>query len=106
MVRTIRTDVFSGARGSRLGALDCRALAAGGRLVLTVTLAVPVGLFAGASSAPARAEVIEAVVARINDDIITKTDLSEAEQESVSDIYSRYTGDTLDKELARARTDL
>ena len=55
---------------------------------------------------PAKGEVIEAVIARVNDDIITKTDLGDAEQDVVSDLAAHHTGDDLEKELTRAKTEL
>ena len=58
------------------------------------------------STAPAGAEVIEMIVATVNDDIITKSELTEAEQQTVSEIASKRTGEDLDKELAHAKTEL
>lgn len=55
---------------------------------------------------PARAEVIEEVVARVNDDIITRSDLQDAEQQTVADLMSTKSGDELDKELVQAKSQL
>jgi parvulin-like peptidyl-prolyl isomerase len=79
--------------------------------LMTCMTAASVALAAAAgvvsmSAAPARAEVIEMIVATVNDDIITKSELLEAEQQTVSDLYSKRTGDDLAKELARAKTEL
>ncbi len=73
------------------------------------TRAVPVAVALFALLAvitPARAEIIEQIVARVNDDPITQTDLRAAEQEAVEQIYSRKAGESLDKDLAKARTEL
>jgi peptidyl-prolyl cis-trans isomerase SurA len=54
----------------------------------------------------ARAEVIESIVARVNDDIITQSELAEAERSVIEEIYSKNKGDALQKELARAKNEL
>src|SRR5439155_2025997 len=64
------------------------------------------GAAPGAAAKPAAGEIIEAVIARVNDDIITKTELGEAEQDVVSDLYAHRSGDELEKELARTKTEL
>ena len=53
-----------------------------------------------------RAEVIEEIVARVNDDVITRTELQEAEQGAMEEIYSSRSGEELDKELTKAKTEL
>lgn len=70
-----------------------------------LTAALAIALLSS-TARPAGAEVIEMIVARVNDDIITKTELGDAEQEAVADIYSHHTGEELDKELTKAKTDL
>src|SRR5262245_35219701 len=55
---------------------------------------------------PARGEVIEEMVARVNDDVITRSDLQTAEQSTVSDIMERKSGVDMQKELTAARNDL
>lgn len=54
----------------------------------------------------ARGEVIEKIVAKVNDDIITKSDFEENEQAALADVYRRYTGTELDGEVKRTRTSL
>jgi parvulin-like peptidyl-prolyl isomerase len=55
----------------------------------------------GTLAAPlARAEVVEEIVAKVNDDIIAKSDLDEAEREAVAEIYRSQTGKDLDQQVA------
>ena len=58
------------------------------------------------SPRPARSEVIESIVARVNDDIISQSELAEAEHGVIEEIYSKNKGDALQKELARANMEL
>jgi parvulin-like peptidyl-prolyl isomerase len=51
----------------------------------------------------AHAEVIEEIVAWVDGDIITKSDLDEEEQLVTEEIYRRYTGAELDTQLAAVR---
>jgi len=74
-----------------------------GRAVLSVFAAAAVAALA---TLPASGEIIEQVVARINDDIITQSELQEAERAAIEDIYAKNKGDSLQKELARARNEL
>lgn len=74
-----------------------------GRAVIAAVIA---SALVGASPRPARAEVIESIVVRVNDDIITQSELQEAEREVIEEIYSKNQGDALQKELARAKTEL
>jgi peptidyl-prolyl cis-trans isomerase SurA len=55
---------------------------------------------------PVRGEVLESIVARVNDDIISQSELAEAERGVIDEIYSKNKGDALQKELARAKTEL
>jgi parvulin-like peptidyl-prolyl isomerase len=50
-----------------------------------------------------RAEVIEEIVAKIDDDIITTSEMDQREQEMTAELYKRYTGAALDEELAKTR---
>lgn len=54
----------------------------------------------------ARGEVIEEIVAKVNDDIITKSEYETAEQESLAEAYRRLSGDELDREVRRMRDEL
>src|SRR5215475_7450383 len=62
--------------------------------------------FALAAGGPARGEMIESIVARVNDDIISQSELAEAERGVIEDIYAKNKGDSLQKELNRAKTEL
>jgi peptidyl-prolyl cis-trans isomerase SurA len=63
--------------------------------VLAVLWAPPVSL--------TRAEVVEEIVARVNDDIITLTQLRERESRVVSELFSRYSGEELERKIREAR---
>lgn len=52
----------------------------------------------------ARAEVVEEIVAKVNDDIITKSELDQAEQGVIADIYRRYAGKDLDEQVKNAKS--
>lgn len=56
--------------------------------------------------AGARGEVVEEIVAKINDDIITRSEYETAEQETVAEAFRRLSGDELDREVERMRKDL
>jgi peptidyl-prolyl cis-trans isomerase SurA len=62
---------------------------------------VAVMLFAAAVSAGA--EVIEEIVARVNDDIITMSELDREEQAVVASLYRDFTGAELDRQVRTAR---
>lgn len=65
--------------------------------IVTVTASAPV---LGA------AEVVEEVVAKINDDIITKSELENEEQSVLAEAYRQFSGAELDKQVARTRTEM
>lgn len=54
----------------------------------------------------ARAEVVEEIVAWVNGEVITKSDMEQEEQMLLADIYRRYTGPELDEQARRVRADL
>ncbi len=54
----------------------------------------------------ARCEVVEEIVAKVNDDIITKSDLDQADRDLVAEAYRRYTGKELDAQIREARAGL
>lgn len=54
-------------------------------------------LLAGATRA--RAELVEEIVAWVNGDIITRSELQEEEQVMMSEAYRRYTGEELDEQV-------
>jgi len=54
----------------------------------------------------ARAEVVDEIVAKVNDDIVTKSDLEFEEQGMLQDLYRRFSGPTLDAEVAKAKAGL
>jgi len=71
-------------------------------------LALPALVLAGAAmcATPARAELIEEIVAWVNGDIITMTDMEQEEQAMVAEAYKRYTGDELDQNVQALRQSL
>jgi peptidyl-prolyl cis-trans isomerase SurA len=73
------------------------------RIGAGLLLAVLAGLLGGGG---ARGEVIEEVVAKVNDDVITRTDLQQEEQETLADLYRAYTGRDLDERVKVAKAGL
>lgn len=69
------------------------------------TLAMAAALLAGTAT-PARAEVIEEIVAWVDGDIITKSEVEEEEQNLLAALYREYTGAELDQQVATAREQL
>lgn len=51
-----------------------------------------------------RAEVVDEIVAKVNDDIVSKSDLEAEEQALLSELYRRYSGAELDDQVAKAKT--
>lgn len=70
------------ARWRRLAAAAALTLAAGGAL---------------------RAEVVEEIVAKVNDDVITKSDLDSEEDALLQELYRRLSGTQLDEQVAKAK---
>jgi peptidyl-prolyl cis-trans isomerase SurA len=62
--------------------------------LFTLALAMP-GTIAG--------EVLEEVVAKVNDDVITKSDLEDREQQVLAELYRAFTGPELDARVAEAK---
>jgi peptidyl-prolyl cis-trans isomerase SurA len=54
----------------------------------------------------ARAEVLDEIVAKVNDDIITKSDLETEEQGLLQELYRRHSGTELDAQVADAKKQL
>jgi len=67
---------------------------------------IAVALLAGPYAPGARAEVIEEIVARVNDDIITLSQLREREAAVVGELFSRYSGEELEQRVDEARSKL
>ena len=65
---------------------------------VVTTLAIGAGL--------ARAEVVDEIVAKVNDDIVTKSDLDTEEQGLLQELYRRYSGTELDGKVAEAKKEL
>lgn len=63
-------------------------------------------LSAVAAATVSRAEMVEEIAAKVNDDIITKADLVQAEQEMLADLYKSYTGKDLDDRVRSAKAGL
>ena len=61
---------------------------------------------AALSSGFARAEVLDEIVAKINDDIVTKSDLETEETGLLQELYRRHSGSELDAEVAKAKKEL
>ena len=55
---------------------------------------------------PVHGEVIEEIVAKVNDDIITKTEIEGQERALIAEIYRRYTGPDLDQQVQEGRQHL
>ncbi|MCZ6694981.1 MAG: peptidyl-prolyl cis-trans isomerase [Acidobacteria bacterium] len=69
-------------------------------------LILPVVLLAGLFSAPAGAAVIEEIVAKVNNRIITKSEFEERGQAMVRQMYQQYFGEDLDREMQIAQDGL
>src|SRR5580765_5399412 len=54
----------------------------------------------------ARAELIDEIVAKVNEDIVTKSDLDSEEQGALQELYKQYSGAELDTRVAQAKHDL
>jgi len=65
---------------------------------LAATLALAAGF--------ARAEVLDEIVAKVNDDIVTKSDLETEETGLLQELYRRHSGAELDVEVAKAKKEL
>jgi peptidyl-prolyl cis-trans isomerase SurA len=55
---------------------------------------------------PVQADMLEEIVAWVNGEIITKSDLEEEEQLMIAEAYKRFTGDELDQQVAQVREGL
>jgi len=73
------------------------------RHVVTIGL-LTLGLVAAA--APARAELLEEIVAWVNGDIITWSEYQGEEQARTAEVYQQFTGEELDRMLELARSQL
>jgi parvulin-like peptidyl-prolyl isomerase len=58
------------------------------------------------SAGRAAAEVVDEIVAKVNEDIVTKSDLESEEQTAVQDLYRQYSGTDLDTRVAQAKSEL
>jgi parvulin-like peptidyl-prolyl isomerase len=54
----------------------------------------------------ARSEVVDEIVAKVNDDIVTKSDLETEEEGVIQELYRRYSGTELDGQVASAKKQL
>jgi peptidyl-prolyl cis-trans isomerase SurA len=66
-------------------------------------LAVLTGSLGGGG---ARGEVIEEIVAKVNDEIVSRSDLQQEEQEMLQDLYRSFTGKDLDERVKVAKAGL
>jgi peptidyl-prolyl cis-trans isomerase SurA len=69
-------------------------------LFAVVATAVPM------SGGYVRAEVLDEIVAKVNDDIVTKSELESEEQGLLQELYRRYSGTELDARVAEAKKEL
>ncbi|MCZ6671028.1 MAG: peptidylprolyl isomerase [Acidobacteria bacterium] len=60
----------------------------------------------GLLSLSLRAEIIEEIVAKINDHVITKTDMEEREGLLIQDLFQRFAGEELDEKLKEGRENI
>lgn len=58
------------------------------------------------SSGRAAAEVVDEIVAKVNEDIVTKSDLESEEQGALQELYRQYSGVDLDTRVAEAKREL
>lgn len=70
--------------------------------------AAPLLLLAGLAAgwAPARAELLEEIVAFVNGDVITKSELEQQEQVMLAEAYKRFTGADLDTQVKTLRENM
>jgi parvulin-like peptidyl-prolyl isomerase len=54
----------------------------------------------------AYSEILDEIVAKVNDDIVTKSDLDSEEQGMLQELYRRYSGTELDGQVAEAKKEL
>jgi peptidyl-prolyl cis-trans isomerase SurA len=66
-------------------------------------LILPLAIAAGMGS---RAEVIEEIAAKVNDEIITRSDLQQAEEDLLAEMYKSHTGKDLDDRVRSAKAGL
>ena len=66
-------------------------------------LAVCIVACGWAATSPAKAEMVEEIVAWVNGDIITRSELELAEQVSMQDAYRTYSGAELDRFVEEIR---
>lgn len=59
-----------------------------------------------AASGTAHAEVVEEIVAWVDGDIITKSDVDQEEEALTADLYRRFSGDELDAQMDMVRAEL
>ena len=67
---------------------------------------IPVAATLAIGAGTARAEVVDEIVAKVNDDIVTKSDLDTEEQGMLQDLYRRFSGTELDGKVAEAKKEL
>jgi len=74
------------------------------RVLKTLILALPAAVVL--CGGLARAEVLDEIVAKVNDDIVTKSDLESEEQDLLAELFRRYSGTELDAQTAKAKKEL
>lgn len=69
----------------------------------------PLPMFAVAvllAALPLRAEVVDEIVAKVNDDIVTKSDLEAEEQAALEEAYKRVSGTELDRQVKHVKDEV
>ena len=63
-----------------------------------------IGIVLACLASPLAAEVIEEIVAVVDDEIITRSEFEEEEQAMLAEVYRKYTGTELDRQVEMVRT--
>src|SRR5881394_732949 len=68
--------------------------------------AVAILALLGGQASTARGEVVEEIVAWVNGEIITKSDLDQEEKMMLGEIYKRFSGAALDQQVKEAKSEI
>jgi peptidyl-prolyl cis-trans isomerase SurA len=71
-----------------------------------LTRAAVAGALLVGAAGRARGEIVDEIVAKVNDEIITKSDLDSEEQATLEEIYRRFSGAELDAQVKKAKAQL
>src|SRR5262245_40653600 len=67
---------------------------------------IAVAALIACGAATSRAEVLDEIVAKVSEDIVTKSDLESEEQGALQELYKQYSGTELDNRVAQTKRDL